>query len=346
MIDNLRLTNFKSFKSQFVEFSPLTVFAGINCAGKSSILEALKIIYRVYALNDIKSLQEEKDLDSLISMLSIDRFFKIETVWNHDDFVFYFDKDNAPQVSSGIPLDANCLRVVSADRIGPKEFYRVSKVNRGYLWDENGEYIYDFISKADDNKLFVENKLKIAKSSKFLDNVVAWLSIISPNVELDIDYIESGRLALPFYNGVSPVETGFGLSSVLPIIVAILDPTPGTIIIENPEVHLHPKGQTELGKLIAKAVSGKKQIILETHSDHIIDGVRIASACADVAARDVSLLFVSRESYEKESRVKRISVDSAGNLSEWPKDFFDQTIVDAKTLMASKMKNMEKYFND
>ena len=344
MIKSLSLSNFKSFKSLAMDFSPLTILSGLNCAGKSSILEALKIIYRLYALNDINYLVDDKDFDSLVSQLSKERFFKIISVWDAQQRDYVYKKDAPFDVITGQPLDPNCLRIVSADRIGPQDEYRILKKNRGYLWGENGEDVYDFISKAEENHLLVENKLQIAKSPKFLDNVVQWLSIVSPNVDLSIRYSENRRMAFPLYNGVTPIETGFGLSSTLPVIVALLDPTPGTVIIENPEIHLHPKGQSELGKLIARSVSDTKQVILETHSDHIIDGIRVATANSDIIAKNVSFVFVSRDSYEKESTIKKITVDQAGNLSEWPKDFFDQSIVDAKDLMKNKVNKIEKFF--
>ena len=338
MINTLYLKNFKSFLHSEIDFKPLTVFSGLNCAGKSSIIEALKIIYDGYAEQPYEVLTNESDYDSLISFLTRDRFFKIKCLWNEIEIEFEHNKGHL-DVFSGHKLSSKDFRIVSASRIGPKPVYSLSKIPNQYQWSSNGENVFSFLFHADEVGLYVESDLQKASSRNFRDNVEAWLSIISPNTNLNVEYSSDQRNAIPFYNRVSPNETGYGLSYALPVIVALLDPTPGTVVIENPEAHLHPKGQTEIGKLVAKAISSKKQVIIETHSDHVIDGIRIAAALGDVDVKNVSLMFVSRDDIESESRLREITVDRNGNLSEWPKGYFDQTLEDAKSLMKMKRYN-------
>ena len=71
-------------------------------------------------------------------------------------------------------------------------------------------------------------------------------------------------------------NVGFGLSYTLPVIVALLAPAGALCLIENPESHLHPKGQTKLAELAVRASRAGVQVFVETHSDHFMDGVRIA----------------------------------------------------------------------
>ena len=118
----------------------------------------------------------------------------------------------------------------------------------------------------------------------------------------------------------------------MPIIATLLDSNIKLLVIDSPEAHLHPKGQSELCKLIARAVAAGKQVVLETHSDHIIDGVRVAVKQALINCDDVTIYFLERDANEP-SKATKISVDSYGNLSEWPEDFFDQTIKDAGVLL-------------
>jgi len=79
---------------------------------------------------------------------------------------------------------------------------------------------------------------------------------------------------------IGQLMSGFGLSYTLPVITALLVGTliPNSlVIIENPEAHLHPRGQTEIARLIALCAQVGTQIIIETHSDHLFDGIRIAA---------------------------------------------------------------------
>lgn len=338
MIKSLYLKNFKSFLESKITFKPLTVFSGLNCAGKSSIIEALKIIFDGYSRQSSEILTRDSEYDTLISFLTKERFFEIQCLWNDEIRPFKYEKDphKSFDVITGPSLSPKDFRLVSAGRIGPQSTYNLSKFRNQYQWSSRGEDVFSFLFNAEEKGLYVEQSLQKANSHNFRDNVEAWLSIISPGTKLKVEYSSDLRRATPFYNNVSPIETGFGLSYTLPVIVSLLDPTPGTVVIENPEAHLHPKGQTEIGELIAKSISTNKQVIVETHSDRIIDGIRIAAALGDVNANDVSLMFVSKENLESESKVKEITVDRAGNLSEWPKDFFDQTLEDAKRLMKIK----------
>ncbi|MCQ4437669.1 AAA family ATPase, partial [Clostridioides difficile] len=77
-------------------------------------------------------------------------------------------------------------------------------------------------------------------------------------------------------SGLSSFNVGFGITYVLSIITLVLSAEPGDIlIIENPEAHVHPRGQIELGKFLALASKSGIQIIVETHSDHIFNGMRL-----------------------------------------------------------------------
>jgi len=111
--------------------------------------------------------------------------------------------------------------------------------------------------------------------------------------------------------------------------------TGSIIIIENPEAHLHPRGQAEMGKLIAETVARGVQVFVETHSDHVINGIRVAVKKGIVKPEDVNIAFFERGPHavvqpdgttkrEIYSEVTNIKVDANGALSEWPKDFMDE----------------------
>ena len=96
-------------------------------------------------------------------------------------------------------------------------------------------------------------------------------------------------------------------------------------MIENPEAHLHPQGQTALGRLLAVGASCGLQLLVETHSDHLMDGIRIAVRDGELNAQDAQFHFFAR-STDGETEVETPKLAADGKLNFWPKGFFDQTL--------------------
>ena len=126
-----------------------------------------------------------------------------------------------------------------------------------------------------------------------------------------------------------PIHCGFGITQILPIIVAVLSAPPPSdggsplLLIENPEVHLHPAGQALMGEFLADAAHSGVQLIVETHSDHVLNGVRRAVKSGRVSANEVGIHFL-RDRFLHEAQVLSPNLDSSGNIDVWPKGFFDQ----------------------
>ncbi len=175
-----------------------------------------------------------------------------------------------------------------------------------------------------------------AKSDYLIDQVNAWLSEISPNVHIKVE-LNEGKVNLKFgyeKHFFEPKNVGFGLSYVLPVIVALLTAEKGKlIIIENPESHIHPRGQAELGKLLAAAAQTGAQLIVETHSDHILNGIRVAVKEKLISPDNVVAYYFKKDEEEHSSQVTPIFIDVKGKLhsktaegisSKIPKGFFDE----------------------
>ena len=98
------------------------------------------------------------------------------------------------------------------------------------------------------------------------------------------------------------------------------------LLLENPEAHLHPRGQACLGRLMAKAASSGVQIVVETHSDHVLNGVRVAIHEREAAPEQVRIHFFERppRSGVPESVVISPNIDSDGRIDKWPQGFFDE----------------------
>lgn len=179
--------------------------------------------------------------------------------------------------------------------------------------------------------------LRIAAIDRFSANCEEWLNFVIPQTKLQYSVdIERNITTLKMQNQGEfhlPVATGFGITYVLPIIVQALAAsviTNSILIIENPEAHLHPLSQSRLGKFLALVAANGVQIILETHSEHIVDGCRIQAA-RETMCSDAQVLFFEKK--ENTSMCNRIEIMDNGELEGWPEGFFDQKRQDLRELL-------------
>lgn len=122
---------------------------------------------------------------------------------------------------------------------------------------------------------------------------------------------------------VNIADTGFGVSQVLPLLVALRVADVGQlVIVEQPELHLHPRAQMELGRILAERCRNGPQIILETHSSVLIRSLQTCIANKTLNADDVNLTWVSRNS-DGFTETKLATLDSQGRYNDWPADFAD-----------------------
>ena len=120
-----------------------------------------------------------------------------------------------------------------------------------------------------------------------------------------------------------PTNVGFGLTYALPVFVAALRaPVGSLLIVENPEAHLHPRGQALMGHFLARAAACGVQVIIETHSDHVLNGIRVAVKQGAIAHGNVQINFFHQQ--DGTSCVSTPHIDKDGHLDLWPENFFDE----------------------
>lgn len=128
--------------------------------------------------------------------------------------------------------------------------------------------------------------------------------------------------------GYKPTNVGFGYSHVLPIIIQVLLAKPNSIVIlENPEAHLHPGAQSRIVDFLIHQMKEKSlQIFIESHSDHIINGARLAVKNQTITPNEVSILFVSRDETDVRGipSVHQVEILPNGALCEYYDDFMDE----------------------
>lgn len=171
--------------------------------------------------------------------------------------------------------------------------------------------------------------------------VEAWLRRISPNIKIIIEpNSEDFKLKYKFdrkeeliTESISAINTGYGITYVLPILIAILSAERGAlIIIENPEAHIHPRGQAILMELMTLAVKHGVQIIIETHSDHIINGSLISIKNKTICNSDLSIYYFERDETKHVAVPHELVITETGRIKRPPQGFFDQIDIDLKIL--------------
>ena len=137
-------------------------------------------------------------------------------------------------------------------------------------------------------------------------------------------------------------DVGFGVSQVLPVLVLCYYVPEGSILIlEQPEAHLHPKVQSELADLLIEVVKNRKlQIILESHSEHLILRLMRRIAEEQISADDTAFYFC--EMNEGTSEIERLNVDDYGNITNWPQNFFGDATGDLVEKTKAEMKRKKE----
>lgn len=374
MIKRIDMANFKCFEDEHVPMAKINLLTGINGSGKSTLIQALLLLRQSHsqgllrsgglALNgDLVQLGAgydafyefaEEDTLELGLLLEGERTAKWRFEYNRtaQTLVGAAKNEDVHDVIFSVPPIGGEVHYLAAERVGPRVGYQMADyaVEQQHQLGNKGEfaghYLSQFGSSAAIGTAHVGHSSSV--SGSLVHHVEAWLSEVSPNVRLQIDVFRDLDIVQLKYSfdgpsGKSrdyrPTNVGFGLSYTLSVIVAALTAKPGSLlIIENPEAHLHPRGQTRLTNLLAKVARGGAQVIIETHSDHILNGLRLA-VCDDVIGPDdVQIHFFERRRTHERTYHTYTSprIDASGRLEPWPSGFFDEMEMSLDRLITSK----------
>jgi len=132
-------------------------------------------------------------------------------------------------------------------------------------------------------------------------------------------------------------EVGFGVSQILPIItLGLLSPTDSILIFEQPEIHLHPRAQAGLAEFLLCLARTGRRILVETHSDHLINRLRRRAAEdeTDTFGAMVNILFVTPPTTDGEgAKIERARINKYGDIENWPPSFLADAAQDARAIM-------------
>ena len=225
------------------------------------------------------------------------------------------------------------LSYLTAERTGPLDVYPLEGAEYSGVVGSKGEHAVSLLYSRGDESIFESLVLPDFPRTR-LRQVEARMASFFPGFELQISPIpRANSLSLGVRTSKEtdfhrPVHTGFGITQVLPIVVAALQAESNSLVlIENPEVHLHPTGQANMGEFLAEVAAAGVQVVLETHSDHVVSGIRRAVKRNLLAAEDTALhFFRAREDARKcgVAQVQTPQIADDGSVDHWPDGFFDQ----------------------
>ena len=366
MINQLTLTNFKCFENpQSFNLKRVNVFAGYNGRGKSSVFQALLLLSQSLVrfghveqmevngeyvtldlfedlvncnhpydpvvielcqydpeIKAVLGYREESDRMGKLDELKINDtdYFnsKVSSISGGEEVVVHSLSSEYPKDFLGLLRN---VEYVSAFRVGPTKYEDKSDIDKNNPVGRNGEHCLSVIVNGD-----------------LIEKVSYWMNYIMDGVNLTIDGKGKNasvlKLMMTMRDGDKPFKSlncGFGYRYVLPIIISALTKKKGSLFVENPEAHLHPKAQSRLMEMLCKELGHNDvQVFIETHSEHIINSVRVNAlreACPMLFS-DVSIYF-----FDKDYTCVEIQMDSDGQITNWPKGFFDQQELDLSEIL-------------
>ena len=362
MLTKIGLSNFKCFANLDLSCAPITLLCGLNGMGKSSVMQALLVLRQSYDLRELRqgrialggeladigaggdALFEDADSDEMnFSLHRSDVEAPCELWCEYDresDRLNLRPSRDAPGefgISDAwrrVPPFSGAFVYIDAERAGPRKTYRYSETAawRGDL-GVRGEYALNYLAAHGDETWSDEDpRFAGCESRRLTAGVERWLGEISPGARLRLETVARADALIAGFAFDRPgdvatrpfraTNVGFGLSYVLPLLVAMFLPAGTLCLVENPEAHLHPRGQTKLAELAVRATMAGVQIIVETHSDHFMDGLRIAVREGLIPPEHAAFHYFERK--DGAAVVSSPKIDGNGRLSSWPAGFFDQ----------------------
>ena len=367
MIAEIRLENFKRFHDLSLRTADLTVLTGANGAGKTSVLHSLLLARQMtrqsqqshVELNGVDTL-ELGGAEDVIHREAGNELAAIEVLdtegkrwrWSFrapvNKRTLNADVVDKPVGYAGaLGEPSPCFTYLCAERLGPRDVLSASAADVGELGvGSRGEFVAQVLdsfgrSRVRNGRLAVNTTETTV--SGLLHQTESWMGKIVRPTQIDAEWFPNTSVTrLRFKTPGLRTEwtrapnAGFGISYALPIIVAALRAeSGGLLLVENPEAHLHPAGQSAIGGFLARVAGDGVQVFVETHSDHVLNGVRVAVAEGTAALNpEQAAIHFFRAEDDGGQTVESMELRPTGELATWPVGFFDQAQIDLAALAA------------
>ena len=347
MLKEIFVEGYKSIDRAQVELRQFTLFSGVNSAGKSSMIQSI---------NYMLDLQHKLDNQGRDMYGAIGKFVDVRnSVKGNKEIIFRLSEEDTneeqyffsavcsggegrTQVKIESPESEKLIQYaekykviyLSAERVGVQNTYELNIQNP---WDigNKGQFVYSYLSYFGQEELLEPNFIchpdEIGMSLS--NQVNYWLNYlldfrIQVNAVPDVDQVVvtySNSKSNRYYRAVN---VGTGVTYISALIIAALSCKAGdTLIVENPEIHLHPRAQSRLMEFMAFLCGRGLQVILETHSDHIYNGMRKCIK-RNMLSRDKIAAYYFELNETMQTQIHHITFNNQGAEETHPYGMFDQ----------------------
>jgi len=379
-LKSIRIQGFKCFLDTTVPLANLTVLAGGNSVGKSSVIQSLLLLRSALSSYESKNFPIQRKGYEYESRILLNGNFLMNLGTSRDVVTdrkpieeIRFSIENRQNQTGVIPFEVPLeeenhlifrgmiadtdpnpfspdirhhslfskpqFYYLNAERIGPRVLYDIDSTDL-FATGWQGEYTIKVLSSMVGERYQVDALQAFEGSENFQLSAQAnfWMNYILSGISsIQATSDKTINKAKALINSYKPHNVGFGISYILPIVVSGLLAKSGSMfIVENPEAHLHPLGQSRIGQFLAQMTAAGVQIIIETHSEHVINGIRIAAMKGVLSPDDVAINFFLRNQETEKVEVQQIGLTTSGDLTKFPAGFFDQTQQDLVELIKLK----------
>lgn len=371
MIKTYTIHNFKNHATTELRLSSLNILTGVNGMGKSSVLQSMLVLRDSYnkrpQMNTLTLDGDSFSIDSVMDIANcnmrteqniLQLILQTDSYAEPLNFRYQYPIGEANELNFDehtIPPREECLKRISlfndnfqylsAFRSGPKPLYQ-SNIN---IVDKHrqishsmgmGEYAAYFLSKYGSEDIPIkELSYNNDERTDLVYQVEKWIGEVSNGIRIQINQ-DGKNIKLGFGYEIpgkktiyhSSMNTGYGVSYILSVIVAILSAKPDSLIlIENPEAHIHPSGQAALMRMITIAAHHGVQFIIETHSDHIINGALVNAKKGNINKEAINIYYFERDE-NLNAIANKVNIEDNGRIRHAPLGFFDQMDADTEVL--------------
>ena len=341
MLNCIRIHGFKCFQEAEIRFSNFTLLAGKNSAGKSTVIQAVLALYQNSASSLAGKYMNIGTVNEVKNWIAGSKEIILEAVYEYrgEDFLYrkiFSDEDEGREGTEFSDKINVCY--LTADRIGVEDTYPKSLEGKDRI-GVRCEYAFFYLAVHQGEEIKEKEFIFDGTSKKTLGGQVDyWLERIL-GYRVTAEEIQGTELIRVAYKNrelgrdIRPKNVGTGVSYIAEIIIAALSCRKGDVlIIENPEIHLHPSGQCELMEFLIFLARKGLQVVMETHSDHVFNGLR-RCVSNDRISNDKVRIYFFRQNEDKISIPVEIFLDENGHVKNQQDGLFDQIEKDLDVIL-------------
>jgi predicted ATPase len=342
MLTHLHIKGYKCLDDCELPLAPLTLLSGPNASGKSTVIQAILLAFSGIEQKNVSYLKEAvkpfSHFEEIYCRYSDAREIRIDlAVNNKDHYTAIMDRSGLntttypDTISFGYEQN---LFYLCAGRSGPEE---LSEINRDIRIGQHGQFALGLLEQRKDKPVHQALVHRNAHANTLKAQLAWWLSfIVGVETEANTEKVTASTVKTTFQTegleDISPFNTGAGNSFLLKLMVMCLTSSPGDLLlIENPEIHLHPGAQSRLGCMLGFLAARGVQAVVETHCEHLINRVRYEIYTHQLPSVGAVIHYKAgvREAFETLYVNERGHFcDREGNEKAFPTGFFDTTLAE------------------